>query len=52
MNHELQALEANETREKVELPADKKTIGCKWVYKVKLDTYGTIDKYKPRLVAK
>jgi hypothetical protein len=27
-------------------------MGCKWVFKKKLRSYGTIDKYKVRLVAK
>jgi hypothetical protein len=27
-------------------------VGCKWVFKKKLRPYGTIDKYKVRLVAK
>jgi hypothetical protein len=27
-------------------------VGCKWVFKKKLRSYGTIDKYKARLVAK
>ena len=27
-------------------------IGLKWVYKIKYNEYGTIQKHKPRLVAK
>ena len=34
------------------LPANKKPIGSKWVFKVKLHPDGTIERYKARLVAK
>jgi histone deacetylase 1/2 len=46
------ALDANVTWELVALPKDKKTIGCKWVYKVKHNVDGSLTKYKTRLVAK
>uniref|UniRef100_A0A2N9J9F8 Reverse transcriptase Ty1/copia-type domain-containing protein n=1 Tax=Fagus sylvatica TaxID=28930 RepID=A0A2N9J9F8_FAGSY len=36
----------------VDLPAGKSAIGCKWVYKIKTRSDGTIDRYKARLVAK
>lgn len=36
----------------VELPPDKKTIGCKWVYRTKFKVDGSVDKYKIKLVAK
>jgi hypothetical protein len=36
----------------VALPKDKKTIGCKWVYKVKHNVDGFVNRYKARLVAK
>jgi transposase InsO family protein len=41
----------NETWELVELPKDRKAIGCKWVFKIKRNSDNTIDKYKARLVA-
>jgi hypothetical protein len=43
---------SNGTWELSELPFGCKPIGCKWVFKKKLRTEGTIDKYKARLVAK
>ncbi|GMP55310.1 hypothetical protein CsSME_00020164 [Camellia sinensis var. sinensis] len=35
-----------------ELPRDKRTVGCKWVYTVKHKPDGSIKRYKARLVAK
>lgn len=42
----------NHTWELVDLPAGCKPLGFKWVFKKKLKTDGTIDKYKARLVIK
>jgi hypothetical protein len=52
MNEEMAALDVNATWELVVLPKDKKTIGCKWVYKVKHNADGSVNRYKTRLVAK
>jgi Reverse transcriptase (RNA-dependent DNA polymerase) len=52
MKEELGALERNETWEIVQLPKGKKVVGCKWVYKLKYNSDGTIERYKARLVAK
>lgn len=50
MEVELDALKANDTWEP--LPAGKRPIGCKWVYKVKLKVDGSLERYNARLVAK
>ncbi len=52
MNEEMAALDVNATWELVALPKDKKAIGCKWVYKVKHNVDGFVNRYKVRLVAK
>lgn len=52
MNSEIEALEENETWTIVPLPNNTCTISCKWVYKVKLNVDGTMERYKARLVAK
>lgn len=52
MNEEIKALEENQTWEITSLPVGKKPIGCRWVYKVKLNADGSVDRYKARLVAK
>uniref|UniRef100_A0A2N9FI02 Integrase catalytic domain-containing protein n=1 Tax=Fagus sylvatica TaxID=28930 RepID=A0A2N9FI02_FAGSY len=52
MSKELEALEANHTWVLTSLPPGKQPIGCKWVYKLKFKSDGTIERYKARLVAK
>lgn len=52
MNLELQAMEQNNTWSIVPLPAGKHSIGCRWVYKIKFNSSGLIERYKARLVAK
>lgn len=49
---EYDALAHNDTWELVDLPPDRKPIGCKWVFKTKYTSSGAIDKFKARLVAK
>ena len=34
------------------LPPGKKTVGCRWVYTMKHNADGSVDRYKVRLVAK
>lgn len=52
MQAEILALETNNTWSLTDLPLGKKPISCKWVYKCKLKENGTVEWYKPRLVAK
>ncbi|MCO5572909.1 hypothetical protein L7F22_026670 [Adiantum nelumboides] len=52
MDEEMAALDVNETWKLVPLTEGKKSIGCKWVYKVKHNANGNISRYKARLVAK
>eukprot|EP00253_Pinus_taeda_P014960 PITA_14960 len=46
------ALIKNGTWKLVDPPLGTKPIGCKWVYKDKYKTDGSVDKYKAKLVAK
>lgn len=50
MQCEIQALENNGTWVIENLPPTKKALGCKWVYKIKHNSDGTIERYKARLV--
>ncbi|KAL4296927.1 hypothetical protein GQ457_12G004040 [Hibiscus cannabinus] len=52
MREEIEALERNHTWDLVLLPSGKQTIGCKWVYKTKLKSDGSLERYKARLVGK
>ena len=52
MNDEMEALQNTSTWNLVPLPKGKNTIGCRWVFTVKLNPNGNIDRYKARLVAK
>ena len=52
MQEELDSIRANDTYELVPLPAGRRAIGSKWVYKVKRHADGTVDRFKARLVAK
>jgi len=52
MTNEIIALEKNHIWDLVLLPYNKSVIGCKWVYKVKFQADGKVERYKARLVAK
>ncbi|GJV10853.1 putative RNA-directed DNA polymerase [Tanacetum coccineum] len=52
MNKEMKALYDNDTWEITELPLGRKSIGGKWVYKIKYKSSGDIERYKARYVVK
>ena len=52
MEEEMHALAENETWDVVDASKGVKPIGCSWVYKVKYNTDGSVNRYKTRLVAK
>ncbi|GJT26428.1 putative RNA-directed DNA polymerase [Tanacetum coccineum] len=49
---ELNSMSKNNVWELAELPKGAKPVGCKWVYKTKLEPNGNVERYKGRLVAK
>ena len=51
MDNEIKSLKKHNVWELVELPEGRKTVGCKWIYKLKHDENGNIERYKARLVA-
>ncbi|XP_048232868.1 uncharacterized protein LOC125370622 [Ricinus communis] len=52
MEEQMKALQKNFIWEMVELPLEKKTVGCKWVFTLKSRSDGIVERYKTRLVAK
>lgn len=50
MCHEIAALEKQRTWDLVDLPEGKVSIGCKWVYKLKYNADGTLERHKARLI--
>uniref|UniRef100_A0A2N9F020 Integrase catalytic domain-containing protein n=1 Tax=Fagus sylvatica TaxID=28930 RepID=A0A2N9F020_FAGSY len=52
MDEEIKAIKKNDTWELTTLPHGKKAIGVKWVYKMKKNAKGEVERYKARLVVK
>ena len=52
MKTEYATLPTNSTGSLVPKPINKRIIGCKWIYKLKLKVDGSVDRFKARLVAK
>ena len=52
MKDEMRSMSTNGIWDLEIIPKGAKTVGCKWVYKTKLDSQGNIERYKARLVAK
>ena len=52
MDDEMLALIQNQTWELVDLPGGKKPVGCRWVYTIKYNSNGSLERYKARLVAR
>ena len=48
----MEAFQRNQTWDLVPLPEGWKPVGCKWVFKRKMGSDGSIEKYKACLVAK
>ena len=51
MDEEMENLRLMGTWIKGDLPKERKTVGCRWVFMRKRDEHGMITKYKARLVA-
>ena len=52
MKEELDTLFKNHTWDLVTLPPGKSVVGCKWIYKIKTHSNGSIERYKTRLIVK
>ena len=52
MDEEIKSIERNDTWELTSLSKGEKAIGVKWVYKVKKNVNGEIERYKVRLAVK
>ena len=51
MKQEMKSLRDNCTWNLVQLPQDRKAVGSKWIYKIKIKADGSIERHKAQLVA-
>jgi hypothetical protein len=52
MDEKLSALYKIYTWDLVPLPSGKSVVSCHWVYKIKTNSDGSLERYKARLVTK
>ena len=52
MEEEMESMNANQVWDLVDLSSRRRSIGNKWILKIKRKTDGSIERYKARLVAK
>ncbi|MFV0960718.1 reverse transcriptase domain-containing protein, partial [Klebsiella pneumoniae] len=52
MQEEISALNLNHTWDVIDPPQNARIVGCKWHYKLKFNSDGTLERHKARLVAK
>lgn len=52
MDAEMKVIERNETWKLTKLPVSANKIRVKWIYKIKFNELGEMDKYRVKLVAK
>ena len=52
MNEEYKYMQDSQVWDFVLLPKGKKPIGCKWIFKIKRDSEGNVERYKAHLVVK
>ena len=51
MMKDYNALVNNKTWSLVDFPSGRRHVGCKWIFKVKRNAYGTVSRYKARFLA-
>jgi hypothetical protein len=52
MEDEMRSMSANQVWKLEDISKGVKIVGCKWVYKIKRDSKGNIDRFKARLMSK